>query len=1210
MTVFVSVIFVILLGIISFTNMKTDLLPSLDLPYVAIVTTYPGASPEKVEQSVTRPIEQGVATTSGVKNVTSTSSDNSSMVLLEFVEGTNMDSVLLEVSGSLDIVKGSFEDGIGAPMLLKINPDMMPIMIASVDIDGKNAVEATKYIQENVIPALERVEGVASVTATGLVEKNIQITLNQKKIDALNEKLLSSVSRELGNAQRQINEGKTAIESAETELQQKSKEETKKIAEGSAALDEGIQQLNITLATLPLTQQTLQNEREALATQKTKLEETIRVQETNQVPISAEQQQILTELTNGIKQIDLQLATLPVQKKNMEENLAKLKESKKQLEVGKLTLNQELTKASTLLTTQKSELEKGEAELETQKDSAFKQVGLKEQLTKDNLSSMIQAQNFNFPAGYINNGNEQIIVKVGDTFSSLKELRELELFKVNTEIGTITLGDVASVAYTDNAGENYTKINGNDAMILSVFKQSIASTSEVSKALQEAFTTLTDEEEGLHIIPLSDQGIYIDIVIKSILQNIVMGGILAILILLLFLRSVRPTIIIAFSIPISLMFAIALMYFSGVTLNIISLAGLALGVGMLVDNSIVVIENIFRMRRLGVPPATAAVRGASQVGGAIFASTLTTICVFLPIVFTEGMSRQLFTDMGLTIAYSLIASLIVALTLVPSMASSMLKNTKETKQPKMNTILAYYEILLRFTLKHRIGFLLLVVLLLGGSVYTAVSSGTSFLPAMNGDQLTVQMQMPKGSTSDETREMSDTVLERLDGIEGINTVGAMQNGGQSSMMGGGSDTSVTMYVLLDTDRKVTNDEIVENILNQTKDLPAEITADAAMMDASALTGSGIQVLVKGDNLDQLREISTDIAKLMEETEGTTEVSNGVEDSSNEVRIIVDKNKASAYGLSVAQVFQQLSGKLETERTATSVDLAGDNYPIIVQDDKREALVKSDLQKFMLNGMVDGASKQVALSKVATISDGLTPESIRRDNQSRTLTASAQIQTGYNVGLVSSDFKEKLDNYKVPQGYSIEIQGENTNIMETMIEVILAIVLATIFIYLIMVAQFQSLLLPFIILFIIPISFTGGFLGLIVSGFDVSVIAMMGLLILAGIIVNNGIVFIDYVNQLRQAGIDKREALIKTGKTRFRPIIMTATTTILGLLTLAFGIGDGSEMLQPMAVVTVGGLLYGTLMTLFVVPILYDLLQRRPIKKVVIDGEEEEVHEIM
>ena len=1209
MTVFVSVIFVILLGIISFLNMRTDLLPNLDLPYVAIVTSYPGASPEKVEESVTRPIEQSVATTSGVKNITSTSSENSSMVLLEFVQGTNMDSVMLDLSSALDITKGTFDENIGSPMLLKINPDMIPVMIASVDIDHLSSAEATTYMNEVIIPALERVEGVGSVSASGLIEKSILITLDQKKIDDLNEKLLQSVDKELGKAQSQINDGRAQLEAAQNELEQKSREETEKLAESSTKLDEGIRNIELTLATLPITTASLEEERTKLVTQKTELEHAIQIQTANGIEITDEQKKILSELTSGIETMDAQLAKIPAQQKQLEENLAQLKENQKQLEVGKLALNQELTKASTMLSTQLSEIEKGEAELAEQKKTAFQQVGLSEQLTKENLASIIQAQNFNYPAGYIHTDKSDIIVKVGDHFSSLHELKNLELLKVNSDIGTITLNDVASVAYTDNTGESYTKVNGNDAMILSISKQSIASTSEVSKDIQKAFEDLTNENKDLHIIPLSDQGIYIDIVIQSILQNIIVGGVLAILILLVFLRSIKPTIIIAFSIPISLMFAVALMYFSGVTLNIISLAGLALGVGMLVDNSIVVIENIFRMRRLGVSAATAAMRGATQVSGAIFASTLTTICVFLPIVFSDGLSKQLFTDMGLTIAYSLLASLIVALTLVPSMAAPLLKSEKEPPRAKRTPILSAYERALQFVLNHRITVLLLTILLLVGSIYQAVASGTSFIPDMEGDQITVTMEMPKGSTSDETRKMSEQILERISDIEAIDTIGAMQNG-SNSMMGGGSDTSVTYYLLLNPKRTETNDEIVKTVLSQTENLECEVTANTNMMDTSALTGSGIQVLVKGENLDQLRAISTDIANIMKETEGTTEISNGVEDSSSEARIMVDKNKASAYGLTVAQVFQQISTKLEKEKKSTTVNLNGNDYPIMIQGDQSTVLTQDELPNFMISGTIDGEKTEVKLSEIASISEGSSPNSIHRDNQSRTVTASAQIQSGYNVGLVSQEFEKKLENYKVPEGYSIEIDGENTNIMETMVEVILAIVLAIIFIYLIMVAQFQSLLLPFIILFIIPISFTGGFLGLILTGMDVSIIAMMGLLILSGIIVNNGIVFIDYVNQLRQAGFDKREALIQTGKTRLRPIIMTATTTILGLLALALGIGDGSEMLQPMAIVTVGGLIYGTFMTLFIIPILYDLLQRKSVKKIILEGETEEIHEVL
>ena len=328
MTVFVSVIFVILLGIISFLNMRTDLLPNLDLPYVAIVTSYPGASPEKVEESVTRPIEQSVATTSGVKNITSTSSENSSMVLLEFVQGTNMDSVMLDLSSALDITKGTFDENIGSPMLLKINPDMIPVMIASVDIDHLSSAEATTYMNEVIIPALERVEGVGSVSASGLIEKSILITLDQKKIDDLNEKLLQSVDKELGKAQSQINDGRAQLEAAQNELEQKSREETQKLAESSTKLDEGIRNIELTLATLPITTASLEEERTKLVTQKTELEHAIQIQTANGIEITDEQKKILSELTSGIETMDAQLAKIPAQQKQLEENLAQLKKTK------------------------------------------------------------------------------------------------------------------------------------------------------------------------------------------------------------------------------------------------------------------------------------------------------------------------------------------------------------------------------------------------------------------------------------------------------------------------------------------------------------------------------------------------------------------------------------------------------------------------------------------------------------------------------------------------------------------------------------------------------------------------------------------------------------------------------------------------------------------------------------------------------------------
>lgn len=503
----------------------------------------------------------------------------------------------------------------------------------------------------------------------------------------------------------------------------------------------------------------------------------------------------MLQLENGIKTIDEKINEVNNQKLSLEKQLKGLNEQEKQLESGKLILNLELNKASATLSNSEIELEKSSKELEKAKEEAYKNADLGKNITKENISQILIAQNFAMPAGYIYENEEQYLVKIGDKISSIKDLEELVLLNIEG-LGDIKVKDVADVKFTDNSESMYAKINGNDGIILSFQKQSTSSTSEVSKKINETIKKLTSENKDMHIIPLQDQGVYIDIVIKSVLSNLILGGILSIVILFVFLKSIRPTIIIAFSIPISVLFAITMMYFSNVTMNIISLSGLALGVGMLVDNSIVVIENIYRLKNEGMSATKAAVRGATQVSGAIFASTLTTICVFLPIVFTQGLSRQLFQDMGLTIAYSLIASLIVALTLVPSMSSSILKNNIEKEHKLFDKFVNIYEKLLRISLKHRFIVLIGSLVLLVSSAVLTISKGVVLMPESDSTQISVTLEMPKGSTTKDARDMSSIIIDRITKLEDVDTVGALQSSSNQGFMSGGSKNNVSFYVLL------------------------------------------------------------------------------------------------------------------------------------------------------------------------------------------------------------------------------------------------------------------------------------------------------------------------------------------------------------------------------------------------------------------------------
>ena len=1270
-TVFVSVILIVLLGVISFTRMSTDLLPKMTLPYAAVITTYPGASPEKVELSVTKPIEQTLATTSGVEKVTSISSANTSMVILQFTQDTNMDSAMIEMSSSLDLVKGQLAEQVGSPMIMKIDPNMLPVMVASVDMEGKDSREITQLVQDTVVPEFERLGGVASVTSIGLVEDSLKVTLNDEKIQALNEKVLASVDKGLAEAEKKLDEGEAALKEARSKLDSEQKKQLETLTEQNLQLSAGLNQLNLVLSVLPEdtsslnelaaslesgkndlsatldkiqsgvesvtdaidldTLQTVSNglqtaadgagklaeelkaafpEEDSLYTTARELETALRNAKTNtdraisllqgltDPSAFSQLEELENSLDKGMEEIKGAIEQLPQLRQTLTEQQQQLTEAKKQLDMGIQTLTGKMTEASVALTTQETELKKGREELESSREEAYKKAGLDGVITRDTISGLLTAQNFSMPAGYLSEGETQYTVRVGDALASQEELENLVLFHMDGDVGDIALKDVADIEMTDNSGEMYAKINGNDGILLSFQKQSTASTTDVSDDIRRVMQQLTEENPGLHITPLQDQGIYINIIIQSVLENLLMGGILAVLILLLFLRSIRPTIVVALSIPISLTFALVLMYFSGVTLNIISLSGLALGVGMLVDNSIVVIENTYRLRAEGMSAAEAAMHGAGQVAGAIFSSTLTTVCVFLPIVFTEGMTRQLFTDMGLTIAYSLMASLLVALTLVPAMSAGLLRKVPQSKDGLFARFAGFYGKLLGGALRFKPVVLAAVLLLFVFSLWQATQMGTAFIPETDSMQMSVTMEMPKDATTEETREMANTVAERIQQVEGVDTVGAMEGSGMMAMAGGGG---ISIYVTLDENRSLTSQQIADEIEKSTEDLDCTVTATGSSMDLSALGGSGVQLVIKGPELDELERIAQDLGEMLEKIDGTVDIDNGLEETEPEIKVTVDKEKAMKYQLTVAQVYQEVTKAISSETTATTLTQGTTEYPVLLVEAGKGVTHKT-LKDHSITVTKDGKETEITLGDVAEITMEQSLSSIQHDDQTRTLTVSAGVDSSHNIGLVGREVEKALESFSLPDGYTVELAGENENIQQTLNDMLLMILLAVVCIYLIMVAEFQSLLSPFIVMFTIPLAFTGGLLALLITGTELSMIAMLGFLVLSGVVVNNGIVFVDYVNQLRLGGMEKRDALILAGKTRLRPILMTALTTILGLSTMALGMGSGSDMVQPLAIVTIGGLLYATVLTLVVVPCLYDLMNRRPLKK---HGEEEQ-----
>lgn len=1021
-TIVVAVILVIILGIVSLMNMTTDLLPSLNLPYAVVMTTYLGASPEEVEAVVTRSIEQSMASLSNIKNITSITRENMSVVILEFTADVNMDTVFIEMRESLDMIMTYMPEEVGNPMMLKLNPDMMPVMVASVAVEGMDIGESSQFISDNILYEFESVEGVASVSASGLVDNSIHVIIRDEKIEKINA---------------------------------------------------GIAQM---LAAMGVT--------------------------------DAPQVSVTREMVSGI----------------------------------------------------------------------------------------LKGQNFSMPAGYITEDGVDYLVRTGEEIRDVEELKELAVLHLPLPgMGPVTLQDVADVVVTDNSDTMYSKLNGNDAVILSIHKQSEYSTADVAERIRERMASVEDKHPGVDIVALMDQGVYVDMVVDSITDNLLVGGALALIILLLFLRDLRPTIVVGIAIPISLVTALVMMYFSKVTLNAISMGGLALGVGMLVDNSIVVIENIYRMRSEGKSAKEAAIEGAREVAGALSASTLTTIAVFAPILFTKGMTRQIFTDMGLTIAYSLLASLAIALALVPMLASRIV--TKEVVRKEKAFVVTWYTRVIEFSMRHKVLVLGLILALFVGSVVGAFRMGTEFFPAADTGQLMVNIQMPEGSSLEETIAVADEVAEIIGRVEYVDNVGASLGGGMGFSMlglGGGGAAStagnVSIYVLVDQDNVGKTPEIIREIREKTEHIPAEISVGDSGVDMrSLLGGSGVTIIVRGREFSVLEQVAKDVAALVASVEGTREVSDGIERTEPELRVIVDKEKSIGYGLTVAQVFMELNELLKTQGADTTISVGNIDYSVRVKDAQSERQVsREDIENLSIETPLGGT---VALKEIAAVEEGTGYGSIHRENQQRTLTVTADLEEGYNIGLINREIRDKLAEYNPPEGYHVKVGGEQEMIDSAFSDLYLMLAMAVAFIYLIMVAQFQSLLSPFIVMFTIPLAFTGGLLGLIVTGNPVSVVAFVGLIILSGVVVNNGIVFVDYINILRREGLSKKEAIIRAGTIRLRPILMTALTTIIALSTMSLGVGTGTELIQPMAITAIGGLIYATFLTLILIPVLYDLLVR-------------------
>jgi HAE1 family hydrophobic/amphiphilic exporter-1 len=1015
-TVLMIVLIVVILGFVSFSRLPLDLMPEMELPYAVVSTSYSGAGPQEIENLVTKPIEQVLSTVQGLENIQSISSEGNSIVFLELDFGVDMDQAALDIREKIDMVKGYFPDGVGAPMVFKANMDMMPMMALSLSSDNLTLSELQKLAEDTVQPRLERTQGVASVSISGGIQDIIEIRTKSEKLAGYG-------------------------------------------------------------------------------------------------------------------------------------------------------------------------------------------------LSLDYLANILRAENVSLPGGTVKKGSQELAVKTTGEFESLAEIKQM-LIPLPTG-GTIQLQDLADIELKADEQSTISKANGNPAISISLQKRSDSNTVQVSDAVHKELAKIEQELGEVTITPIYDNADYIKKALSSTAENGIVGAILAILILYIFLHNVRSTLIIATSIPISIIATFCLLYFFDITINMMTLGGLMLGLGRLVDDSVVVLENIYRFRQEGYSRFEAAVKGSSEVIVAVMAATLTTVAVFLPIVFVQGLTSTLFKQFALTIAFSLGASLVVSMTVVPMLSSKMLKvdrrqeSTEETKkrgffrtptfvikaQDKFDAayqaLLHKYRGLLKSALNHRRRVVVITTVILLVSLLSIGVVGAEFIPAADEGVITISVTLPDGSHVRSTEEIMDKIESNIADIPEIDTVFLDAGSGGMMSLGASQGNVGSFYVNLLplNERKRGVAEVADEIRDRVVDIPG---AKISVLSSQTMMSMGdpISITIKGDDLDTLKEIGDDFVEIISGIPGTREVKSSYEDGIPEVQISIDRLKASQHGLTAGQVANAVRSTI-SGATATQFKYEGTEVDVKIKGDDS---YRQNVQALEQIPVTTPAGYSVTVGQVAEVSISRGPVSIDRDNQIRTITVSGQL-AGRDVGSVSRDIEAALASYQLPDKYTYDMGGQQEEMINAFSDLFLALGLAVILVYMVMASQFESLLHPFVIMFSMPIGFAGAFLGLFFTGIPLSVMSVIGMIMLAGIVVSNAIILVDYINTRRRVyNEDVKEAIINAGPIRLRPILMTTLTTLLAMFPLSLGIGEGAEFQQPLAVVVIFGLAFSTLVTLVLVPVMYSIAE--------------------
>ena len=1002
-TITMIVLVVVLIGAISLTELPLDLFPEIEIPVGIVMTTYSGTGPQEMENLITKQIEGAISTVGNIDTVSSISSEGTSIVIAQFNFGVDMDMAALEMREKVDMIKGFLPGDASTPMVMKIDPNSMPIVQIALSTEG-NLAGLQNLAEDTLSQRLERIDGVASVDIYGGNSQEIEISVNQNEL---------------------ANYG----------------------------------------------------------------------------------------------------------------------------------------------------------------------------LTSTQLSQLLSASNMNLPGGSVKKGNQELTVRVEGEFKNIDEIRNMPV-PLNTG-NVIRLGDIAEINLVTKELSTISRANGKESITMSLQKQSGKNTVQVAELINKEVKKLQKDYPNIKIDVVMDTSEFIVQSIGTVAENAIMGSLLAVLILYIFLKNVRTTLIIGIAIPISLVTSFILLYFTGITLNMMTLGGLALAVGMLVDNAIVVLENIFRFNSEGHSREESAIDGASEVGMAITASTLTTIAVFVPIMFVEGMVGTIFRDFALTVTLSLAASLLVSLTIVPMLSSKLLKVNEEEKGKKRKLEKLYnvfdgiyekleslYKKLLTKSLERRKLALLVAFLIPVMGILSLAVVGMEFLPSTDEGMINIGISLPMGSKIDKADHIARLVEEKLLTVEELDTISTSIGGGSiMSMAGGGGSSTIMLQLVPLAERSRSTDQVAEEIRTLVKDIPgAEISVSEMATTSMMGAGNPISISIKGAELDVLDDISNDIKTMVESVEGTREVSTSTSEAVPELQVLVKKDIAATYGLTAAQVASSVRGSAAGS-VVTKLKQGGEEIDVVIRSSED---ITESISNFEHMEISTPTGSNIPLSQIADVTIQRGPTSIIRDNQERVVTVSSQIMDR-DLNSIVKDVNVKLQEYDMPEGYTYDIGGENEEMTDAFQQLGLALLLALVLIYMVMAAQFESLIYPFIIMFTIPLAFSGGALGLLFTGRSLGVTALIGVIILSGIVVNNGIVLVDYINVLRKEGKERNEAIVLAGPIRLRPILMTSLTTILGLLPITLGIGEGAELMAPMGSVVIGGLILSTVLTLVIVPVIYTLL---------------------